>query len=127
LKTESCKVLVVDEDRQNADTTTSLLHLWGHEAEAAYSAEDAIFKAKVLEPDVIVMDLGRSIVNGVDLAGALRGCCPDAKLLAITNYSASDIVRRASGAGFAQILPKPVPARLVKEAVETECAVQVDS
>jgi two-component system CheB/CheR fusion protein len=122
LKPESCKVLVVDEDRQSADTTTHLLHLWGHEAEAAYSPEDAVSKAPAFDPDVILMDLGREVVDGLDLAGALRGCCPDAKLLAITEYRAADIVRRTRDAGIETVLQKPVPAKLVKEAVETECA-----
>jgi CheY-like chemotaxis protein len=122
LKAESCKVLVVDEDRQSADTTTSLLHLWGHEAEAAYSPEDAVTKAPAFDPDVILLDLGRGVVNGLDLAGELRGCCPSAKLLAITDYGAADIVRRTRDAGIKKVLQKPVPAQLVKDAVESECA-----
>lgn len=122
LKAESCKVLVVDEDRQSADTTTTLLHLWGHEAEAAYSHEDAVTKAPDFDPDVILMDLGRAVVNGLDLADALRRCCPGAKLLALTDYRAADIVPRTRDAGIKQVLQKPVPAKLVKEAVETECA-----
>jgi CheY-like chemotaxis protein len=122
LKPESCKVLVVDEDRQNADTTTTLLHLWGHEAEAAYSPEDAVTKAPAFDPDVILMDLGRAVVDGLDLAGALRACCPGAKVLALTDYQAEDIVRRTRDAGIQQVLQKPVPAKVVKQAVETECA-----
>jgi two-component system cell cycle response regulator DivK len=121
LQADSCRVLVLDEDRHNADTTTDLLHLWGHEAEAAYSAEDALTKAPAFDPDVILMDLGRTLANGLNLARELQGCCPDAKLLAITNYSAGDIVRRTRHVGFNQVLQKPVPARLVKEAVENEC------
>lgn len=122
MQAETCKVLVVDEDRQNADTTTTLLHLWGHEAEAAYSAEDALTKAPAFDPDVILLDLGRTVTNGLDLARELRGCCPGAKLLAITDYSAGDIVRRTRPAGLNKVLQKPVPARLVKEAVENECS-----
>ena len=122
MQADACKVLVFDEDRHNADTTTTLLQLWGHEAEAAYSAEDALSKAPPFDPDVILMDLGHTVASGLDVARELRACCPDAKLLAITNYSASDIVRRTRHAGFKQVLQKPVPARLVKEAVENECA-----
>jgi CheY-like chemotaxis protein len=121
LQAHSCRVLVLDEDRHNADATTDLLHLWGHEAEAAYSPEDALTKAPAFDPDVILMDLGRIVANGLDLARELRSCCPEAKLLAITNYSAGDIVRRTRHVGINQVLQKPVPARLVKEAVENEC------
>jgi len=122
LNKEPCKVLVIDEDRNNADTTVMLLEMWRHEAAAAYSAEDAIAKAKALDPDVIVMDLGRSAVNGLHLGDELRRHCPDAKLVAITGLTANDIVRRTRAAGFDKVLFKPAPARALQDAVETECA-----
>lgn len=119
---EPCKVLVVDEDRDNADTTVVLLRLWGHEAEAAYSAEDALSKTKTFDPDVILVDLGRPITNGLDLAHELRQLSPEVKLVAITGFTAGDIVRRSRNAGFEKVLFKPAPASRVQEAVETECA-----
>lgn len=119
---ESCKVLVVDEDRDNADTTVMLLQMWGHEAEAAYSTDDALSKAQSVDPDVALIDLGRPVVNGFDLAHELRRCCPGIKLVAITAFSAGDIVRRTRAAGFEKVLFKPAPARRLQEAVETECA-----
>ena len=119
---ELCKVLVVDEDRDNADTTVMLLQMWGHEAEAAYSADDAVAKARAFDADVILIDLGRPVVNGFDLAKELGGYCPEAKLLAITGFTAGDIVRRTRAAGFKKVLFKPTPAKRLQEAVETECS-----
>ena len=121
---EPCNVLVVDEDRNNADTTVMLLHVWGHEAEPAYSADDAVTKARTFDPDVILIDLGRPVVNGFDLAKELRRCCPEAKLVAITGFTADDIVRRTRDAGFEKVLFKPTPAKRLQEAVETECSAQ---
>jgi len=122
MKQEPCKVLVVDEDRDNADTTVMLLQMWGHEAEAAYSAEDATSKAGALDPDVVLLDLGRQIVTGLSLADELKRHCPHAKLVAITGFTAGDIVRRARNAGFEKVLLKPATATRLKEAVDTECA-----
>jgi CheY-like chemotaxis protein len=122
LQHESCKVLVVDDDRDNANTTVTLLQIWGHEAEAAYSPEDAISKALTLDPDVVIMDIGLPTMDGFDLASAVRRHCPEAKFLALTGFTQADIVRRARAAGFADVLVKPAPARLLKEAVDTECA-----
>jgi CheY-like chemotaxis protein len=99
-----------------------LLQMWGHEAEAVYSAEDALAAATTLDPDVILLDLGWPIVNGFDLATELREGCPTAKLVAISTYTAADIVPRMRAAGFEKVLPKPAPAREIKEAVDTECA-----
>ena len=119
---EPCKVLVVDEDRHNADTKVVLLRVWGHEAEPAYSAEDAISKAQALDPDVVVIDLGRPAANGLDLANELRRCCPDAKLVAIAGFTETDIVRRSRHAGFEKVLLRPTSATRLQEAVESECA-----
>jgi CheY-like chemotaxis protein len=121
---ELCTVLVVDEDRDNADTTVMLLHMWGHEAEPAYSADDAVSKARTVDPDVILVDLGRPVVNGFDLAKELRECSPEAKLVAITAFTAEDIVRRTRAAGFEKVLFKPTPAKRLQEAVESECSAQ---
>ena len=119
---EPCKVLVVDDERDTADTAIVLLQLWGHEAEAAYSAEDAISKAIAFDPDVVVMDIAMPVMNGFDLAKELRQFCPAARFLALTGYTQADIVRRAREADFARVLIKPAPARVLQEAVENECA-----
>ena len=96
--------------------------MWGYNAEAAYSADDAVSKTKALDPDVILLDLGSQIVNGFDLANELRRYCPAAKLVAITAFTARDIVRRARNAGFEKVLVKPAPAAVLEEVAETECA-----
>jgi CheY-like chemotaxis protein len=117
-----CKVLVVDDERSRADSNVSLLQLWGHEAEAAYSAEDAISKATALDPDVVLMDIETPVINGFDLAKELRKSCPEAKFLAVTGYTQAEIVRRARRAGFERVLNKPAPAKAIKEAVDAGCA-----
>jgi CheY-like chemotaxis protein len=122
LKTDSCRVLVVDADRENANSSVTLLQLWGHEAEAAYSAEDAIAKALALDPDVVLVDLVTPTTNGTGIANELRQVCPAAKFLATTGFARADIVRRSREAGIATVLMKPVPAKVLQEAVETECA-----
>jgi len=122
LNKQSCKVLVIDEDRSSADTTVMLLQLWGHEAEPAYSAEDATSKARAFDPDVVLIDLERPIVNGLDLAAELRQWCPTAKLVAITGFTEADIVRRTREAGFEKVVFKPAAAQRIKEAIDTECA-----
>jgi CheY-like chemotaxis protein len=122
LSNESCTVLVVDDERDNANSIVTLLQLWGHEAEAAYSGEDALSKALVLDPDVVLIDIVMPDMNGFDVAKELRRICPRAKFLALTGFTQADIVRRSRDAGFAKVLIKSATARELKEAVDTECA-----
>jgi CheY-like chemotaxis protein len=113
---------VVDDDRDNADTSALLIQMWGHEAEAAYSGEDAIAKARALDPDVVLIDLVMPVMNGFDLATELRRCCPDAKFVALTGFTQVDIVRRSRAAGFERLLLKPAPAKVLQDVIESECA-----
>ena len=53
-----CRVLVVDDHRDAADSTALLLEGWGHEAATAYSAEQCLAVAKVFNPDIVLMDIG---------------------------------------------------------------------
>ena len=122
MSSESCKVLVVDDERDNANSVVMLLQLWGHEAEAAYSGEDAIAKALTLDPDVVLIDIVMPEMNGFDVLKELRRLCPEAKYLALTGFTQADIVRRSRDAGFAKVLFKPATARELKDAVDTECA-----
>jgi DNA-binding NarL/FixJ family response regulator len=68
-----------------------------------------------------LVDLGRPISNGFHLADELRAHCPTAKLVAITAFTAADIVPRTRDAGFEKVRFKPAPARVIKEAVDTQC------
>jgi CheY-like chemotaxis protein len=122
MNNEPCKVLVVDDERDTADSSVSLLQLWGHRAEAAYSAEDALAKAQALDPDVVLMDLAMPVMNGFDLAKELRRYCPQATFMALTGFTRADIVRRAREAGFERVLVKPAPAKAIEEAVGSACA-----
>ena len=119
---EPCKVLVVDDERDNADMNVVLLRLWGHEAEAAYAPEDAISKAVAFDPDVVLMDIGMPVMNGFDLAKELRQHCPHARFVALTGFTRADIVRRAREAGFDRVLIKPAAAKVLEEAVDAGCA-----
>ena len=127
MNSESCKVLVVDDDRDNANSIVTLLQLWGHEAEAAYSGEDAISKALAVDADVVLIDIVMPGMNGFDVAKELRRLCPRAKFLALTGFTRADIVRRSRDAGFAKVLFKPAAAKELKEAVETECAASANN
>jgi DNA-binding NarL/FixJ family response regulator len=74
------------------------------------------------DPDVILLDLGRPVGVGFNLANELRACCPEARFVAMTGFTAGDIVRRTRNAGFEKVLIKPASATVLEEAVETECA-----
>ena len=120
---ESCRVLVVDDNRDAADSTVMLLENWGHEAAAAYSAEQCIAVAKVFIPDVVLMDIGLPGKNGFDAKRELEKQCPAARFVALTGFTQGDIFRRSRDEGFVDHLVKPAAPSKLKDVVDHQCAI----
>ena len=104
------RVLVVDDDRDTAHSTCSLLRLWGHEARAAYDGPAALNAATRGRPNVVLLDIGLPGIDGYEVARRLRqgpGGRPGL-LVAVTGYGKPEDQDRARRAGFDVHLLKPV-------------------
>ena len=105
----SRRVLVVDDNRDAADSMTILLARLGHQAEAVYSAQAALEAAERLRPDFILLDIGLPGMDGYEVARRLREIevLQSTRLVALTGYGPSEDRERAKEAGFAAHLVKP--------------------
>jgi CheY-like chemotaxis protein len=112
------RVLVVEDNRDSADSLRMLLELFGHDVAMAYTGPDGVDAARQTPPDVVLCDIGLPGMDGFAVATALRGnpATADVRLIAITGYGREEDVRRAREAGFNHHLVKPVdPERLLLE------------
>ena len=111
-----CCVLIVDDNRDSADTLAMLLRVLGHEVRTAYDGEQGIQAAEALRPDVALLDIGMPGLNGYDACRRIREQ-PWGKgilLIALTGWGQEEDRRRTEEAGFNRHLVKPVdPAALV--------------
>jgi CheY-like chemotaxis protein len=107
--------LVVDDDRDTVESTVTLLRLHGFRVAGATCWEQAAVAAVTQPPDVALIDLAMPGVDGCEFAHRLRGVAARPPLLvAVTGLSTDRSQQRASAAGFALYLVKPVaPAGLV--------------
>jgi DNA-binding response OmpR family regulator len=103
-------VLVVDDDRDTADSLAILLRLWGHRARVAYGAEAALLAAGDEPPEVVLLDLGLPGMNGFALGAGLRALngMRDALVIAITGHTHLAHRDRDKECRFADVLIKPV-------------------
>jgi CheY-like chemotaxis protein len=60
-------VLIVDDNRDAADSLAMLVRAWGFKLEIAYNGLTALEKATLLRPDVILSDIGLPGLNGFEL------------------------------------------------------------
>jgi PAS domain S-box-containing protein len=113
---KALRVLVVDDNRDSADTMADLLALFGHRPRTAYCAEDAVAAALAFEPDVVFLDLDLPDGSGFDVAARLRAELPNSPLLAaMTGYGQDSDRADTLHAGFAFHLVKPVAHAQLEE------------
>jgi CheY-like chemotaxis protein len=110
------KVLVIDDNRDVADTCAMLVELSGHDVKVAYSGNDAIAIAESFRPQVILTDIGLPDIDGYEFAQKVRAMTwgKTAVLVAITGWGAAESKQDASVAGFNHHLTKPIDPRTIE-------------
>jgi PAS domain S-box-containing protein len=113
-------VLVVDDNRDAADTLAMLLDMDGYDTLVAHSGQDALDAVRRDRPDAVILDIGMPDLNGYEVARRIREepRGRDVFLLAITGWGHPDDVARAKTAGFNEHLTKPVDAENVVRLLE---------
>jgi CheY-like chemotaxis protein/two-component sensor histidine kinase len=105
----SSRVLVVDDNKDAADVLALLLDSMGHQARAAYGAEDALAAAQRFRPEVVFLDLNMPDGDGISLLPRLRAVFGDAVYVAaLTGYGQQHDRSITKAAGFQEHLTKPV-------------------
>jgi CheY-like chemotaxis protein len=104
------RILVVDDNRDSAESLALLLSLDGHEIRTAHDGEAAVREAAAWRPDVVLLDIGLPLLNGYDAGRRIRDL-PDGKgmtVIALTGWGQDEDLQRSKDAGFDAHLVKPV-------------------
>jgi signal transduction histidine kinase/ActR/RegA family two-component response regulator len=104
------QVLVVDDNRDAADTLQALFEMENCRVATAYDGQEAVLATARAMPDMIVMDLGMPLMDGYEAARRIR-CQPGSKevlMIAVTGWGQVDARQRTMEAGFDHHLIKPV-------------------
>jgi signal transduction histidine kinase/DNA-binding response OmpR family regulator len=109
----SYRILVVDDNRDAAETTGTMLRMTGNEVRIVHDGIQAVEEAVGFRPDVILMDIGMPGLNGYDAARRIRDQSwgKDIVLVAVTGWGQEEDKRRAQEAGFDHHFTKPVDPR----------------
>jgi len=103
------RVLVVDDQRDVADSHATLLETLGQQVWRAYDGVEALRMAQSVQPDLVLLDLQMSVLTGVDVVRRLRElpCMSGARIIAHTGSSAFGDDMAIRQAGFDAVLRKP--------------------
>jgi DNA-binding response OmpR family regulator len=75
--------------------------------------------AEILEPAVVILDIGLPYLSGHEVAEHLRSLAwgRNARLIALTGWGQEDDKRRSSQSGFDEHLTKPVDPELLLQRI----------
>jgi signal transduction histidine kinase/ActR/RegA family two-component response regulator len=108
--TAKLRVLVVDDNKDSAESLAMLLKLRGHEVVSVHDGPEALKLAEEFRPDLILLDIGLPGMNGYDVAQKIRHDLRMSRvtLAALTGWGQEEDRRRSKEAGFNHHLVKPV-------------------
>jgi CheY-like chemotaxis protein len=115
------RLLVVDDNRDAAESMSMLLQMWGHEVAFAYDGPSALETAAQWQPEAVFLDIGLPGMDGYELAARLREL-PQGKaavLIAITGYGQDDDRLRSERAGIDHHLVKPVAPDALRDLIDS--------
>lgn len=103
------RALVLDDNRDAADTLALALSVFGLEVRTLYDPKEALDVVATFDPDLVFLDIGMPGLSGYDLARALRNAHPDRPrvMVAVTGWGQPEDLRRTAEAGFDHHLVKP--------------------
>ena len=109
------RILVVDDNKDAAESLAKLLTRTGNEVCIAYDGRSALEEAATFRPNVVLLDIGLPGMSGHDVARRMRQMpeVKDAVLVAQTGWGQDEDKRLSEEAGFNAHLVKPLdPAEL---------------
>ena len=114
--TARLRILVADDNVDAADSLAMLLTLEGYDTQTAHDGQEALSRAQVFRPDVMLLDIGMPKLNGHEVCRNLR-LQPWGKktvVIALTGWGQETNRQQSQAAGFDFHLVKPVEYDAVK-------------
>ncbi|MDQ3038562.1 MAG: PAS domain-containing protein [Pseudomonadota bacterium] len=113
--TTSHRILVVDDNRDGADSLSEMLKMMGNDTRTAYDGQEGVDLAAEFRPDVMLLDIGLPKLNGYEACRRIReqSWGKDVVMIAVTGWGQDEDRRRSRDAGFDLHLVKPVDPQLL--------------
>jgi PAS domain S-box-containing protein len=114
-------VLVVDDNRDAANSLAEILRLMEFQVKVAYDGPTAIELARECLPRLIVLDIGMPDMNGYEVLAALRALPGGGSVTAaaLTGFGTDEDKGRALAAGFDVHLTKPLDFAALQDFLHT--------
>ena len=104
------RVLVVDDNRDVADSTASVMRMNGCDVHVAYDGKAAIESVQRLKPDAVLLDIGLPTFDGYLVAEHIRAQPGNGRtmIVAVSGYGQEQDRARSKSVGFDYHVVKPI-------------------
>jgi PAS domain S-box-containing protein len=115
------RILVVDDNRDGADSLALLLGFLGHKVRTAYDGEEAVTMAEEFRPQIVLLDVEMPKLNGYDACRRIRqqAWSRGVIFVACTGWGQDEDRRRAQEAGFNHHIVKPIDAAVLQTVISS--------
>lgn len=79
--------------------------------DVAYDGVQGVFKARTLQPDIILLDVSLPHMNGIDAAKKMRDAAPLSKVIFVSATADPPVIQAALDAGGLDYVTKPRAGR----------------
>jgi len=113
----SHRVLIVDDNKDVADSLGQWIRSYGFDVKVVYSGSDAIAETAAFQPDMVLLDIGMPGLDGYQTVSQIRERRLDVHLIvvAVTAWSDDDHKRQAYDSGFDLHITKPMRKETLEE------------
>lgn len=113
------RILVVDDNVDNAESLSMLLSLNGYETRVAFDGLVALELAGQFRPQIVLLDIGLPKMNGLDVCRRIRKepWGVDIQIIAVTGWGQDSDRQKSADAGFDHHLVKPVEYSHIEQAL----------
>ena len=103
------RVLIVDDNKDGAETLSMLLDFEGHETRMAHTGQDGLEEVRRFRPSVMLLDIGLPGMSGYDVCRRVREeWGKTITIVALTGWGQDEHRKQAREAGFDTHMVKPV-------------------
>jgi signal transduction histidine kinase len=113
-----CRVLIVDDNADSAESLEMILQLLGHQTLSLTDPRKVLEVAHSFQPELVFLDIGMPGMSGYDVARALRAdpAAPaQLKLVALTGWGQPEDRRRSEESGFDYHVVKPAELKAIEQ------------
>jgi CheY-like chemotaxis protein len=111
------KALVIDDNKQTADSLCDMLGLLDFHADAVYGSRDALYYLKSTSPNLVFLDINMPGLSGFEILSFIQRepLIDNMTVIVITSDDQEETAKRAMDAGAESVIVKPVTLQALEE------------